>query len=442
MIDFMPRGFFVGKRICLLDDTVYRGRELIKVADHMVNDLGVNRADISTATVAVHSRAAVDERHQYIAKYSDAEYIEWKEELARIVQRTLRPTDRDHPLYYYVLNGVSLARLLAILRRAGPFYSVGSDASGATIRFSVPLPRLADDERLRIPGLSLQSIPKIRLYCRPKGSQIDVTCVPMMFGRVSLDEFLRDGSEKLCSALRLDEGFFQRVWESDAPDRGRMLFFFATRGLAALALRLFLEEDVVPCLPAGAVTSVRPEARDRHVRYEFPAEYVEFHENVFQMLRGAVSARSAESPALNRQVALFDDTSNKDLCDTDPEALAPRLLAHLADQCEPAEWNGSTWEPRTDEGVDIEYRDLIPAVGDGMALSRILDELLDSGLLRARDSRIEAEQPTYARTYRCGGEYKAVEVARIRDSFECGDSDDYRVFGEEERLALWGSNVS
>jgi hypothetical protein len=441
MIDFMPRGFFAGKQICLLDDTVYRGRELTKIADHLVNDLGVNRADISTATVAVHSRAVIDERHHYIARYGDAEYIAWKEELARIVQRTLRPTDRDHPLYYYVFNDVSLARLLAILRRAGPFYSVGSDASGATIRFSVPLRRLADDERLRIPGLSLQSIPKIRLYCRPKGSQIDVTCVPMMFGRVSLEDFLREGSEKLRSALMLNEGFFERIWNADVPDRERMLFFFATRGLAALALRVFLEEDVSPCLPTGAITSVRPEVRDRHVRYEFPAEYIEFHEKAFEMLRGAVSTPLADNGTQNRQVPLFDEATGEPSVDTDPEALAPRLLAYLADRCEPAEWNGSTWEPRTDDGVDVEYRDLIPAVGDGMALSRVLDELLDSGLLRARDSRIEGEQLTYARTYRCGGEYKAVEVARIRDSFMCGDSDRYRALAEEERLALWGSDV-
>src|SRR5947209_20138087 len=83
----------------------------------------------------------------------------------------------------------------------------------------------------------------------------------------------------------------------------------------------------------------------------------------------------------------------------------------------PAIGDGVRWS--TNKGVykGTSHQELVKQFKDEVFISAALDELLDSGLLRAKDNSIDPEQSCFNREFFPGGEYNAVQVSRIADSW-------------------------
>lgn len=441
MVDFMPRDFFAGRKVLVLDDTTYRGHEMQSMVNRLEKNYGVAPNAISTATVVVHKKSEFRPTH-YIERYDDVDYIAWKETLARLVQKTQRPTDRDHPLYYFSVAGLNLAGLVTTLQDMGRTYAVGTDASGSTLRLVLPLPaRVAEACADMIPAFKSLGEPKVRFYCRQKDDDhITFTALPLLFGEVDLHAFESSDQSAFCEMLGLRADYFRDLATSNVRDQDRMMYYFVNRALAAVILRHALRE-LVTRLPLAEVRCVPPAVRDGRVRYVFPASYVEFHDAMYRSFEEIVNRSARQALPSESQQQLFVSSCEEGRSQPFEEASdsAPQLLAFLSDRCHPAIFDGVSWEP-AGTGQPTAYGDLLHEIGDTSVLSRLLDELLDCGLLRARDWAFDGGR-RYTRGYLCGGEYKAVEVDRIRDSYRMGDLEIYGDEAAEERLALWGPDA-
>jgi hypothetical protein len=83
------------------------------------------------------------------------------------------------------------------------------------------------------------------------------------------------------------------------------------------------------------------------------------------------------------------------------------------------------------------YKDLVAEFNNPLFVSAALDELLDAGLLRAEDGSPASSQKTYTRMFLSGGEYNAVQVSRIADTWRAVAPVIDPLLILEEAIELW-----
>ena len=182
MIRFFPGDFYSKNRFLLLDDTVYEGAEMSSLLNTLVNEFQVPRENVRTATLIAHEQSEIEpDCPQPTERLADAEYIAWKEELAALVRRDIRPTERDHPLYYFKGGDLSLGKFLSLIQQFGHVHPVGSDWDAPVFRASVTLNPSLLSELLQLDGLELDPVLKVRLYWQQTVNGTQLTAAPMVF---------------------------------------------------------------------------------------------------------------------------------------------------------------------------------------------------------------------------------------------------------------------
>jgi hypothetical protein len=84
------------------------------------------------------------------------------------------------------------------------------------------------------------------------------------------------------------------------------------------------------------------------------------------------------------------------------------ILELVAKGRSPVNWNGKEWIPNSDPlGIGVSVEELIAEFKDPVFISRALDELLESGLLRSRDLPVQTDSSTFVRMLLPGGEHNA-----------------------------------
>jgi hypothetical protein len=92
------------------------------------------------------------------------------------------------------------------------------------------------------------------------------------------------------------------------------------------------------------------------------------------------------------------------------------VLEVLTRNHDSAVFNGKAWVPSETSEELVTFRSLMDTIGDPIVISAALDDLLDSGLLRAKDAEIAPTGPEYSRVFLAGGEYNALQVSRVARS--------------------------
>lgn len=91
-----------------------------------------------------------------------------------------------------------------------------------------------------------------------------------------------------------------------------------------------------------------------------------------------------------------------------------KILGFLAYEKNFAKWNGKEWFPNYD-ALDIgkSFQEILSEFQDFMFVSKSLDYLLESGLLRAKDLPVTGKNNCYSRAFLPAGEYNALRVSRV-----------------------------
>lgn len=438
MLGFFPPDFYSNRRFLLLDDTVYEGVVMTeKLAE--ITRLGAAPDHVRTATLVAHELSEFEpDCPKPTVRLEDAQYIAWKEELAFVVRQDIRPTERDHPLYYFKGEQLGLGDFLAIIENYGKLHPVGSDWTAPVFRASLTVDCDVLKDIGAFPGIELDKVAKIRIYYQKLDSGYQVTTAPIVFASVEVSTFVRESGRKLAKLVGLEESFFEVIYSSRPPE---MVYYFATRCIAAILLNRFLVEVIPELKHRGCgLTMIPPAVIDGHVKYVFPQEYIIFYEAITSQLEAVLTAR------LDRSVLPLGNNWRLPECKSmkhEPGRLLPdvyRLLEFLTRAAEPAEWDGKRWLPcKTTKGVS--FKEIAHEFPDVCFVSEALDELLDSGLIRARDyPRMQASTNYLTREFLSGGEYKALQVSRIADTWRYRVGDVNPTLAEAESLELWGSD--
>lgn len=439
MVGFMPPEFFQRGRFILLDDTIYRGVQMQAMKRYLIERCHVREKDILTLAPIVHAESEfMPDDHMEV--YGNVEYIAWKEQLAMIVRNSYRPTQRDHPLYYFRSDTLHLGVLLDVLRSIGLIHPVGPHVPEGVFRASVTLSSDVLADVAATPGVTLDEICKVRFYCSSENGRMSLVAAPIVLPTVDLDASA-ELEQLLESVLGLPAGFYAALEQRNAVDHsGEMPYFFISRGIAAVLL-LRVMQVLASRLDAHGISlqSVDPEEFDGSVKYEFPEEYRTFHANIFGKLAGCIEERSEPQksfpltagwiPVLpkERQPIRYDPIM------PDEYALAALVAHHVA----PAVFDGRRWLPNYGLKTGVTQRQMIDHFRDPIFVSRALDELLDTGLLRAKDFSYPEAPRRWGRFILPGGEFKAIEVARIAGAYKHRPKKVTNVI-TEELLDLWG----
>ena len=437
MLGFFPPDFYKGKRFLLLDDTVYTGNEMGRLVNQLVDDFGVPRTNIRTAALVSHKEANYDLDCPGTI-LEDDEYIVWKEALAQLVRRDIRPTDRDHPLYYFKTPNCSLGTFLNGISPFGKIHAVGDDWESPVFRFSLNIHSECLGEILDLTGVELSPLTKIRFYWSETATGTHITMVPIIFSRVDVRQFCNSKSAiRLAELVGLRPDFFDSVISSNARDSsGTMAYYFISRAIASLLLRKILGNIAVVLNTTDATLEfVEPAIVDGRVEGIFPPLYEEFYSICSKNLGAVASRETEEVLPLVDQLAGFQGSS------VVPESagLLParyRLLEVIVKNDHPATWNGQRWLARA-VTTGCEIWDLIKRFRNDIFVSVSLDDLFDAGLIRARDAAILGRAGVYGRFIMSGSEYHAVHVSRIIDTLHAGSQLASLTFGEAKVDALW-----
>jgi hypothetical protein len=442
MLTFFPSDFYAKNKFVLLDDTVFRGTEILKLKSDL-NNLGAPEENIRTATLFVHNDSKYDPDFPIPSiRLREAEYIAWKEVLGSLVANDIRPTERDHPLYFFGAQNIEISQFLRILQDYGELHSVGTWNSNV-LKISLTVDSTVIKPILRLDGVDLGNTLKVRFYWAKTIGIPRLTIVPMGFPVIDLKRFMESGSSRvLAHLLGLKETFYEELCSSCQEQfRGRMLFYFASRSIAAFLLMSLLQH-VAPRLHSqeSGLKLYWPEEIDREVRYIFPQEYVDFYNVVFSKLKEITEVKSR-----NSSMVLFDNWKKPEMITAYPQKdpLLPSIytiLSYLVKDFDPAIWDGKNWIPNysiPEKGAS--YQELFLEFQNGLFISKALDELLESGLLRAKDLEIDEHKNRFARVFLPGGEYNAVAVSRIAETlmYQIPFSIDPKII-EEEAIDLWG----
>ena len=409
-VKFFPPSFFSERRFLILDDSMYRGASMKQAVADLVA-CGVSPERIRTAAVVLHE-SCPSEPDEHYPRLHDPDYIEWKDELTEAVRSDVRPTERDHPLYYFSCDSDMLT---AILQTSDEFGAVRSTESPSInmLKFTVVFDTtaFADDQ---LAGISIPTAAKIRWYCQQDERGWSLTAVPIVPTVIDIT-MLMSNAETVERALRFPPGFFARVRDEQIVGDWRALaYYFTNRGLAAVLLERFLCRVGKCGVAAGTqLHSVKAEVRDGQVEYMFPRMYRDvFHPAVYARLDEAIKCGSFED-ACSHAARLQPPPETSFVAAQDP-VLWPstQLLVPLVAKAPPVVWGSDSWEP-AEKMAGLSYDELFAAFPDKLFLSDALDELLDQGLLRAKDAPLMAHPPTFGRLFLAGGEYRAVEVYRL-----------------------------
>jgi hypothetical protein len=455
MLDFLPQEYFEGTdRFVVLDDTVYRGRQMKKHVKRL-ESLGVAKGRITTAAIVVHDKSEF--KPDIVSRtLNDRDYIKWKECFTKLVRTQRRSTDRDHPLYFFEIAKLSSGQLLSILQNIGDVTSIDHRSYGAVYAFAVNMDSrifLADGEvRSQLweaDGLRLEDLCKIRLYWEESGNGLSLTFVPMAFSTITMDALLSKHPhmfERLTgldiSALDyLKRGNRNACFGEDAW--GRFAYFLLSRGIAAKVLEQFLVTFGATVKLSGAtIKRLDADEQDWPIHYVFPEPYNRFYSDVTKRV-DSILRKLDLSP---EQPLLFQSGSTAKLKRTEGASgyvgsglpYKYDLLRALYHDVDPAVFNGREWVPNEACSRGVTFSSFVAEVRDPLLVSRGLDELLDAGLLRAGDNNIAGvtESPVYSRTFRPGGEFNAVLVNRLALSCRAAvnPESDYA----EEQFDSWG----
>jgi hypothetical protein len=412
MLRFFPPEYFRGKRFIILDDTMYRGLSMEAARDALL-ECGVPANAISRAAVVVHDKCEITPDFKAL-RLPHPEYVAWKEQLAALVRNDIRPTERDHPLYYFAWPLSQVGSLIKAARMFDDFHVAGFGAAEQPFKFAVLTAPAIMDDVAALPGVRLNEPLKVRFYCVSRGTSWQITTAPMAPSTIEVETFIRrGGGHRLAKLLGLPDVFFDGLYEQHGGRaREETIYYFASRAISALLLGRVLE-GIVKLLPAAIqLSSLSPHDVDGIVDYEFPDCYHRFHAAIYARLDCVVTGSAHNEPELFshakrlRKMPIFDD----------PDPLLPdsyRLLTLLAAKQDPAIFLADSWQPTPGRHPGLTYEELLRAYPYPSFISRALDDLLEDGLLRAVDSVVEPG--TYGRVFLPGGEYKAVEVSRLAD---------------------------
>ncbi len=443
MLRFFPPDFYRKNRFLILDDTVYEGVEMKLLLSTLIDEFQIPRERVRTATLVAHEQSDYEpDCPQPTLRLPDTEYVAWKEELASLVRRDMRPTERDHPLYYFEGGDLPLGNFLSLLQEFGHVHPVGSDWDAPVLRVSLTVDPVLLSDVQQITGVDLEPVFKVRLYWQQTNEGCQLTAAPMVFNKLDVQSFIGDGAQQLATLVGLEKSFFNRIYDTHLEStRGQVLFYFVGRSIAGLFLQRLLNK-VIPRLHQMGCnpTCMRPESVDGAVSYVFPKEYIEFYDTQFQIIEGIVGAAdAADQLPFVEEVAR--DSFSPVRASKDP--LLPdmyEILEFMTRQSNPAVWDGARWTPNKAFLKGTSHRELVKHFGDEIFISAALDELLDSGLLRAKDISINSDQTSFEREFFPGGEYNAVQVSRIADSwrYQSLASPFDPQLATEDALDLWG----
>lgn len=412
MLRFFSPEYFSGKRFVILDDTMYRGASM-EAARNSLLACGVPAEAISRAAVVVHENCEIKPDFNDI-RLPHPEYVAWKEQLAALVRHDVRPTERDHPLYYFTWPSAHIGALIKAAHMFDGFHVAGFGDAAQLFKFAVLAAREMLADVASLPGVQIHEPVKVRFYCLAKGATWQITAAPMAPSVISLEQFIRrGGGHRLAKLLGLPDVFFDVLYDSrEGVARDEIVYYFASRAISAVLLSRLLER-IVRLLPARTqLSSLRPGEVDGIVDYQFPDCYERFHASVYDRLDSIVAGQAQDEPGLF--------THTKHPCELplfeDRDPLLPdsyRILALLSAKQDPAVFAADSWQPSPGQHPGLTYEELLRAYPFPAFVSRSLDDLLEDGLLRGVDRAIEPGR--YGRVFLPGGEYKAVEVSRLAD---------------------------
>lgn len=437
IVPFMNRAAFADKKIVILDDTIYRGSEMQRIMQDLTDRMGVTLAQLYRAVAIVNSRSKYLPDND-APRLKDADYIVWKESLASLVRGGLRPTERDYPLYYFETADLSLGRMLSHLHRFGALHPASADLAGKAFRATLTLSSdLLGDVR-DLPGLDVEDVCKIRFhfYRTCENGPLRMVVIPMAFSRLTIDHFLESGSgEVLAANLGLRSAFYRDVYTSDSAEPRAFLYYMVSRSLGAVALNSFLTR-LSARFGTATLVSLPSEKIDGNVRYVFPPLYTEFYEHVREALPLVSGGEQLDLvDSLNwrpRDGGVQRELKRDPII---PESY--QITEFVCAKTKPAKWERKEWVPNSELGQGVAHRELLAYFRNPLFVSAALDDLIDSGLLRAQDCAMDAASNVWERMLFPGGEFKAQEIHTVADAWgvETGVSDDVV---REELLELWG----
>ena len=428
MIEFLPSEVFANGNFLVLDDTVFRGYQMTKCRQRLINR-GVSSDRIFTAAVVVHEDAsAPDITLGPSIELPNRDYIEWKNKLSSLVRKSLRPIDRDHPLYFFSIAGISPGKLLSMLERYGRVTCQGTKHEGEPFAFSLNISKSVFDEQGLLPssflseaGIDIETLCKIRVYWSTVGGALRVTFVPIVFSEIDIARLIVGRRFDTLVGIPLSELDYllsnQESWAS-------YVYFLASRSIAALLMREFISDLFVDVVGSGgSLSQLDPVREDYPVQYVFPPSYQHFYERAFSSIASIISsAKLRAEPALRFPWPSTFGADNMQ----DPRVQQPGadwnlqvLSAVVGNKTgeDPAMFDGKRWVQNTQSTKSASFKSLSIDIDSPLAVSICLDDLLDSGLLRAMDGRTSDDAlGTYARLFKSGGEFNAMQVSRLTQS--------------------------
>ena len=439
MLPFYNKEFFTNRKFVLLDDTVYRGTGIRKLYETL-EKFGIEEKNIKTATLVVHHDSSYEPDYPTPKiRLRDAEYIAWKEVLGSLVASDIRPTERDHPLYFFSLENLNLGDFIEILKKYGEIHSVGNSNS-KIIKFTLTVDSSILKNDLRIKGLDLGSIFKVRFYWSQISGITKFTAVPMGFPVIDMEKFIQSGSNQiLATHLGLRPNFFEELTSILPEYIENVQFYYASRGLSALFFeKLFNEISSEFNNSKSKIKLLEPNQVDGPVQYLFPDEYIEFYNTLFKRIKVVLKGDSCDKKKYSnsawKKIECFNIVQQED--PLIPDIFS--LLKFVVKENDSAIWDGKKWKPNEIE-FGITFSKLLAEINNIPFISKALDELLESGLLRAKDLSLENAPHCFTRVFLPGGEYNAVAVSRITDvlNYKPLFTIDPK-FVEEEINDLWG----
>jgi len=447
MLDFLPKDTYVGdSHFVVLDDTVYRGLQMQKHVRRL-QTLGVDRKRITTAALIVHEKSGFTP-DLISRKLDDRAYVEWKDGFTRLVRTQRRSTDRDHPLYFFELDGLSSGAMLSILQTFGDVASIDDESFGAVYAFSVAMDCRAILSEANIPvdlwdveGLKLENLCKIRLYWEEIDGRMSLTLVPMVFATLDLEAFEQARSQAFPDLAGIELSSLDYLRPNEDA-RGRFAFFLLSRSIAAKVLEQFLTGFVANLTLRGStIRRMEADQQDFPIKYVFPEPYEKFYAWVcarVDILLKSSFLSAERMPLFRPGTGANIMRSHYEICGD--SGLPPKygLLRILCREADAASFDGKEWVPNEDYGTFVTYSTFLSEIPDPLLVSRGLDELLDSGLLRAGDANIAPAglRPVYSRVYRPGGEFNAVLVSRL--ALSCRTVTPPESYSAHEHFDSWG----
>lgn len=440
MISFFPKNFFHERKILILDDTVFNGSTMQQVKDNLL-DLGADPTKIRTATLVVNSDSKYEPDFPKTKKCLDlVNYIAWKEEFCSIIADDIRPTERDHPLYYFNSNNLRISDFLAILQDYGQIHSVGN-ALGSVVKISLSIDSSNLSIPLEIKGVDIGDLFKIRFYIKQIGKKTFFTFVPICFPTINISEFLETSADHLAKYFCLNEDFFTNIFDKFGTLSHQMIYYFVSRGLAAEMLNNLLL-NIIPRIRFSGIdfSILNPKYVDGSINYIFPHEYSTFYNTYFDRYTQILSQTKVfESFPFTEKWRIPEPYNNK--FENRKNTLTPNtfsILTLLVDEKSPVFWDGNSWIPN-EKMIGITFHEILKKFNNKVFISKALDELLESGLLRAEDGQTEETKGGFSRIFLPGGEYNSIALSRIADTFnfvgtfQCDNN-----LAEEEAIDLWG----